>query len=162
MHLSEELDKKFLELLESTEIEDTNDEETPEDEIEEMSVSTGAGAYDSKYAFGAVDDDTVEAFGYEKVKESVYKRAMKSMFVINEAKYSDYKRDESMTASKKVNLAIKEVNRKLFEIERIVNQNVRLKVETGVDESAYWKHTRNSLKKISERMFRISEKIVRF
>ena len=55
-----------------------------------------------------------------------------------------------------------EINSKLFMIERLVNQNVKLKTEDGVDATKYWKSTRGNLYKISEKMIRISEKIRKF
>ena len=82
--------------------------------------------------------------------------------MMNEISYSDYKRDETMSSKKKVNKAIQEVNSKLFKIERIINQNLKLKNEDGVDSTKYWKSTRNNLKKISHRMMRISERLLKF
>ncbi len=57
---------------------------------------------------------------------------------------------------------IKEVNSRLFKIERIINQNIKLKTETGIDETKYWKSTRENLQKISEKMHRLSKKLRSF
>jgi hypothetical protein len=46
-----------------------------EDELEEASTSGGAGAYMTPNAFSPADDDTVEALGYKRVRESVRKPA---------------------------------------------------------------------------------------
>lgn len=81
---------------------------------------------------------------------------------INEATYRQYKSDESMSSAKKINLAIKEVNRKLFEIERILDQSYRLKTEDGVGKTAYTEKTKRNLYKISEKMYRIGEKIRKY
>ena len=81
---------------------------------------------------------------------------------VNEAKYKDYKKDESMSSAKKINLAIREVNRKLFEIERILDQSYRLKTEDGVGKTAYTEKTKRNLYKISEKMYRISEKLRKY
>ena len=89
--------------------------------------------------------------GGKNIKESV-----------NEAKYRDYKKDESMSSAKKINLAIKEVNRKLFEIERILDQSYKLKTEDGVGKTAYTEKTKRNLYKISEKMYRISEKLRKY
>jgi hypothetical protein len=42
---------------------------TPDEDIDEVSTSAGAGAYQTPYAFGKADDDTIEAMGYKKVKK---------------------------------------------------------------------------------------------
>jgi hypothetical protein len=54
---------------------------------------------------------------------------------------------------------IKEINRKIYEVEHLVNQNIKLKTEMGISSGAYWKKTRNNFSKISERLNRISSKI---
>jgi cell shape-determining protein MreC len=76
-----------------------------------------------------------------------------------EATYRAYKKDETLSAKKKVNLAIKEINRKLYEVEQLVNQNTKLKTEMGVDQGQYWESTKMRFSKISERMLKISRKI---
>ena len=87
---------------------------------------------------------------------------MKMSKLMNEVSYKEYKKDESLSSKQKVNKAIKEVATKLYKIERIINQNIKLKKEDGVDSRQYWKSTRGSLYKISERMMRISEKLRKF
>ena len=74
---------------------------------------------------------------------------------------SEYKNYQG-TSKQKVNRAIREINSKLYRIEGIINQNIKLKSETGVDETKYWKSTRSNLQKISEKMQRISERLRRF
>ena len=130
-------------------------------ELEEMS-STGAGeAYNTKYAFGEKDDEDVEVAGYKKVKESKFLNMAKASF-LNEVSYNEYKKDKSISSKQKVNKAIKEVAGKLFKMERIINQNIKLKTEEGIDNKQYWKSTRKNLYKISERMMRIGEKLRKF
>lgn len=48
-----------------------NQHATIDDELEEASTSAGAGAYMTPNAFSPADDDTVEALGMKRVKESV-------------------------------------------------------------------------------------------
>jgi len=135
-------------------------------ELEEMS-STGAGeAYDTPYAFSKDEEDedennNAEKAGYKKVKESKFKQFAKATF-LNEVSYKEYKKNPDMTAKQKVNQSIKEVSSKLYKIERIINQNIKLKTEEGIDGKQYWKSTRQSLYKISERMMRIGEKMRKF
>ena len=132
-----------------------------EEEIEEISVTGGGEAYNTKYAFGDLDDEDVEKSGYKKDKESKFKTFAKASF-LNEISYKDYKNNSDFSAKQKVNKSIKEVSSKLFRIERIINQNIKLKTEEGIDNKQYWKSTRKNLYKISERMMRISEKLRKF
>tara|TARA_R110000851_G_scaffold97626_1_gene211364 strand:+ start:236 stop:676 length:441 start_codon:yes stop_codon:yes gene_type:complete len=134
-------------------------------ELEEMS-STGAGeAYDTPNAFSKDDEEdennNAEQAGYKKVKESKFKQFAKASF-LTEVSYKDYKKDETATSKQKVNQSIKEVNSRLLKIERIINHNIKLKTEEGIDNKQYWKSTRGSLYKISERMMRIGEKLRKF
>ena len=132
-----------------------------EEEIEEISVTGGGEAYNTKYAFGKKDDEDIEVAGYKKVKESKFKTFAKASF-LNEISYKDYKNNSDFSAKQKVNKSIKEVSSKLFRIERIISQNIKLKTEEGIDNKQYWKSTRKNLYKISERMMRISEKLRKF
>lgn len=128
--------------------------------------STGAGeAYDTPNAFSKDEeedenDNAIQA-GYKKVKESKFKKYAKATF-LNEVSYTEYKSDEKLSSKQKVNQSIKEVGSKLLRIERIINHNIKLKTEEGIDNKQYWKSTRGGLYKISERMMRISEKLRKF
>ena len=108
-----------------------------------------------------LDDDDVEKAGYKKVKESKFKKMATASF-LNEISYKEFKKNPDLTAKQKVNQSIKEVSSKLFKIERIISQNIKLKTEEGIDGKQYWKSTRKNLYKISERMMRIGEKLRKF
>ena len=147
--------------------------EESQEELDEMSVTGnldgGEGPPKTPFAFGKgrnmdkkkTKDISTSSTGFtmvdEKPKkifkgnigESTYKKVM------SELNYRDYKQDESMNAKQKVNTSIKEVNRKLFEIERIIHQNNKLKTEMGVTSGNYWKSTQAKFGKISERMVRV-------
>ena len=73
--------------------------------------------------------------------------------------YREYKKDPNSTPKQKVNKGIAEVNKMLGEMEKIVNNNLRLKQETGVDSSHFWKSTSGRFAKINERMTRISNRL---
>lgn len=154
--------KKFR-LTESVEAENIFKEE---DELDEMSTSAGAGSYDTPNAFGELGDDTIEMLGYKKVKkvkkeaveESDFKKLSKEMF-INEIAYNEYKKDPIASPKQKINTSINYINKGLKEIEKVVNHNVRLKQEMGVDNGIYWKSSRENLTKISERLLRVSKQL---
>ena len=69
------------------------------------------------------------------------------------------KKDPTVSAKKKVNQSISEINKRIREIERVVNHNVRLKQEMGVNSGQYWKSSQSNLSKISERLLRISKQL---
>jgi len=159
-------------LKESEELEDNsrliNDEEDDLqiDDIEEMSTSAGAGGYETPNAFGELGDDTIEMLGYKRVKKVKKKEVKESDFMkfskelyLNEISYNEYRKDPIASPKSKINNSINFINRGLKEIEKVVNQNVRLKQEIGVDNGIYWKSSRENLTKISERLLRVSKQL---
>ena len=136
---------------------------------EANNTADGGGEYDTPKAFSKSGDedenDNAEVAGYKKVKgikkESKFMTLAKNT-LLSEVSYKDYKNDGSSTSKQKVNRAIREINSKLYKIESIINQNIKLKSESGVDSTKYWKSTRSNLQKISEKMQRISERLRRF
>ena len=47
----------------------------------------------------------------------------------------------------------------MWEVEKIVNQNTKLKTEMGVSNEQYWKSTTRRFGKISERMLKVAHKL---
>ncbi len=79
---------------------------------------------------------------------------------ILETTYKEYKADSTVSQKKKLNIAIQEVNRALFEIERYLKQNKRLQEEEGIDK--FWKSTAYKFVKMNERVKSIQKQIRRF
>ena len=52
-----------------------------------------------------------------------------------------------------------EVNKMLSEMEKIVNNNLRLKMETGMQSGHFWKATGKRFAKINERMLRVAHRL---
>jgi hypothetical protein len=146
-------------------IDDEEDDFQIED-IEEISTSAGAAGYETPNAFGDLGDDTIEMLGYKKVKkvkknevkESDFMKFSKELY-LNEISYNEYRKDPIASPKSKINNSINFINRGLKEIEKVVNQNVRLKQEIGVDNGIYWKSSRENLTKISERLLRVSKQL---
>jgi len=150
-----------------------NELEESQEELDEMNVTGnldgGEGPPKTPFAFGkgrAKDKKKTKDVATNSTGMTIVKKKPRKIFkgklgestykkVMSEITYRDYKKDESMTAKKKVNNSIKEVNRKLYEIERIIHQNNKLKTEMGVTSENYWKSTQAKFSKISERMTRI-------
>ena len=78
---------------------------------------------------------------------------------ITEGRYHDYRNDESLTAKQKIGYSMREVRDKLNELDKLVKMNVRLKNEVGVNSTDYWKNTHNAMKKISERLVKLANKV---
>ena len=104
-------------------------------------------------------DNATNSTGYEMVNDSIYKKMMNQLENLNEISYREYKKDPTSTPQQKINRGIMEVNKMLAEIERIVNNNVRLKTETGVQSGHFWKTTGKRFAKINERMLRVAHRL---
>ena len=166
--LLEQLEAKFEEL----EVKETlQDEELDENNVT-ANMDGGAGPPKTPHAFSKskdeddLDSDHIEVFGYKKDKKTKMNTESKSMKKLEdklenliEATYRDYKNDDSMKSHQKVNNSIKEINRLMYEVEKIVNQNTKLKNETGVHNGQYWKSTQKRFGKISERMLKVAHKL---
>lgn len=161
--------KKNL-IIENSEDIDLSEVESADDELDEMSTTAGAPGYQTPYAFGSADDDTIEQMGYKKVKrktESKKKKVVESDFMkfskellnLTEISYNQYKTDPIASPKHKINNSINFINKGLQEIEKVVNHNVRLKQEMGVNNSVYWKSSRENLVKIAERLARVSKQL---
>ena len=67
--------------------------------------------------------------------------------------------DPKKSPEKTVKDTIKEIAKKLREIETLVNYNSKLKTESGVTSSAYGPGTSKALTEISKRLIKISERV---
>jgi hypothetical protein len=167
--LLEQLEERFEEMESKETLEQ-------EEEIDEANVTGnmdgGAGPPKTPHAFANSEDeddldtDHIEVLGYKKAKKSKVNTESKAMKELEdkleqliEATYKDYKNDDSMKAHQKVNKSIKEINRLMWEVEKIVNQNTKLKNEMGVHNGQYWKSTQRRFGKISERMLKVARNL---
>ena len=78
---------------------------------------------------------------------------------VNEGRYHDYRNDESLTPKQKIGRSMREVRDSLFQLEGLVKMNVKLKNELKVDSRSYWKNTHKALRKISERLVKLANKV---
>lgn len=140
-----------------------------EDEIEEISDSGGVAPIATPYAFGNADDDTIEIDGFKKApkkkintqSESVFTKMSKELY-INEVSYKEYKEYPGMSSKKKINTAIQECNSALYQIERFLKQNRKLREEEGLGNDQYWKSTAIKLVKMDERLKNLRYEIKNF
>jgi len=94
-----------------------------------------------------------------RVGVSKAKQVDKKLESVNEGKYHDYRNDKSLTPKQKIGRSMMEVRDTLKQLESIVAMNIRLKNEVGVDSTSYWKRTHTAMKKISERLVKLANKV---
>jgi hypothetical protein len=157
--------------------------------LDEMSTSGDAGAYSTPLAFARKGQGPnaatkqAQRSGWElapgmpknskvvdykelwKGKKSSMNESLKELIkqeLLNEVTYSKFKKDvKHRTKSEQLHKAIREVKRKLMEIDRIVEYTSRMKQELSEDEGgiSYWKATQNNIGKISEMVNHLNNKI---
>ena len=123
-------------------------------EVDEISTTAGVPGYQTPYAFSEEEDEKED--DENKLSESKYRSIMSEIYDLD---YKSYKKDPSLNSKQKVNGAITEISKKLLQIERILNRNIKLKSEQGLESDSYWKSTKGKIYKISERMNRIAAKM---
>ena len=158
-------------------------------QLEEMSVTGGGEAYSTPFAFAKKGQKTnaatkyAEKMGWKKApgmpkkskvldykelwpgKKSAMNETLKKLIkqeLLNEVTYSKFKKEvKHRTKSEQLHKAIREVKRKLQEIDRIVEYTSRMKQELSEDEGgiSYWKATQNNIGKISEMVNHLNNKI---
>lgn len=128
----------------------------PDEDIDEASTSAGAGAYNTPKAFSTPEQA-------RKKKKMKYAGVAESMDKKYEQLIESYKKfalgDSKTTPDKKVKETIKEVSKKLQEIEQLVRYSSRLKTESGLSREGYGPSVDKALTKISERLIKISERV---
>ena len=162
MNLQDQLNKYF--------------EEKKEDELDEMnSTANVPGDIKTPYAFGdgssrskkkrkksatgSTGNKIVKKTSKHTKDESSFKKMMKQTLGLNESSYREFKKDPTSTPSQKVNRGIMQVNKMLGNMEKIVNNNLRLKTEMGVQSGHFWKATGTRFAKINERITRIANRL---
>jgi hypothetical protein len=131
-------------------------ESSTDEDIDEASTSSGAGAYNTPKAFSTPEQA-------RKKKKMKYAGVAESMDKKYEQLIESYKKfalgDSKSTPDKKVKETIKEVSKKLQEIEQLVRYSSRLKTESGLSREGYGPSVDKALTKISERLVKISERV---
>ena len=130
--------------------------------MDEMSSTAGVPGYQTPNAFSKSeeeDENDVAETGDMKKVESQYKKMINQMTGLSESSYRQFKKDPTSTPQQKVNRGINEVNKMLGAMEKIVNNNLRLKTEMGVQSNHFWKSTGSRFAKINERMTRIANRL---
>jgi hypothetical protein len=140
-------------------------ESDEEDSIEELNSTANADGYQTPYAFdvdSSEEDheknikDKAEVFDYKSTRNegnnTVKLEEGKSLFHL-------FRDHPDYSPEQKVGVTIREVNKLLTEIEKLLRVSSRFKAEANVTTDAFWKTTNRYLSKIDEKIFRISRKV---
>ena len=150
--------------------------------LDEETTSGDAGPYSTPLAFAkkgqgpnaatkqaqrsgwklAKKPTTSDIVDYKKIFQEVKLNTLIKQELLNEVTYNKFKNDvKHRTKSEQLHKAIREVKRKLAEIDRIVEYTSRMKQELSEDEGgiSYWKTTQNNIGKISEMVNHLNNKI---
>ena len=118
------------------------------DVLEEAS-QTGTGA-----SFTAGDSEAYASpFAFKKNKRLVRRK-------LNEVSYSDYKKSTNATPRQKIGNSMRSVEKKLNEIEKLIKYNKKLKEDMGMGSGRYWKSTKSTLSRLSEKIKSLSNDIL--
>jgi hypothetical protein len=141
-------------------------------ELDEMSVSGDAGGYLTPKAFAKKGQGKnaatkyAEKMGFKLAKKPTTSKVVdyKKIFeeeLLNEVTYGKFKKDVKFrTKSEQLHKAIREVKRKLQEIDRIVEYTSRMKQELSEEGGVnYWKATQKNVATISEMVNQLNNKI---
>lgn len=151
--LIKELNEAFNKNVKTEFISDTTDipNDLEIDEIEEISTTAATPGYQTPHAFT------------KRVKKQTYPGVAEVLDKKYEELIESYRNfatgDSQMTPDKRVKTTIKEIAKKLQEIEQLVNYSTKLKTESGLSRQTYGPSIEKSLTKISERLLKISERV---
>ena len=134
------------------------DVEITAEEIEEASTASAAGEYMTPKSF--ISKSQYKK-GEKKFKWASVSEAMDKKYESLIESYSKFAmgKGPKSSPSRTVNETIRQVSKRLHEIETLINYTGKLKKESGMTRAEYGKSTFNALNKISERLLKISERV---
>lgn len=128
----------------------------------EGSTTAGVPGYQTPAAFTGDeggDGATKTDFAQGQFAYSIKAPKKKKNFVkLTEVSYKAFKEDSTANEIQKVNRKILEVNKMLREISRALDHSIKLKNESSLDNSKYWKRTNEAILKINKRLSEVSKK----
>lgn len=149
--LLKEMEEKFIEIEEELAAE----EKEIDADLEEQNITAAVPGYQTPNAFSKkVNKKTAEQLGYKVVQEAIdqkYEKLIES--------YRDFKKIGDKKPSMHIKDSIREIAKKLQEIETIVNHTSKYKNESGIASSQYGPAAGKAMAKIAERLTRISERV---
>jgi paraquat-inducible protein B len=146
----DDVDPRDLEKLKQTG-NDINIVSEYSEDLDEISTTANAPAPAHKFAFSKKAKRKMK---YDSVSEALDKKYHELI-----ESYKQFSTDPNKSPIQKVNETIKEVAKKIKEIEEVINYTTRMKTESGISRTSYNKSTETALNKISEKLIRISERV---
>lgn len=127
-----------------------------EELVNEMSVTANVAGYNTPNAFKKTDgndeDETTDDKFVDRINQSTgYKR-------VNENRWLELKREES-SPNQKIGKGISNIKNQLSEIEKFIEWYGKIKSESGLERTGYWKRTHRNLNGIKERLNKITQRI---
>jgi len=128
-------------------------------EMNEASVTGNVAGYETQNAFsGGL------AKNKKKKKDLIKRLHMKLVdkideSSINEAKYYEYRNDDTRNPKQKIWHNVREVRDSLMKLERSLKHAIKLKNEQGMDSRTYYKYAKNSFPKIQERLIKMAKRV---
>tara|TARA_Y100000588_G_C13958690_1_gene797729 strand:+ start:258 stop:815 length:558 start_codon:yes stop_codon:yes gene_type:complete len=140
------------------------DWEVDQEQVQEMTATGDVAGYQTPHAFDDEDEDghaknikdKAEVFDFKSTKNgkenTVRLSEGKSLFHI-------FRDHPDMSSRQKIGVTIREINKLLVEVEKLVRVGSRFKNEIEVESSSYWKTTNRYLMKLEDKLQRIQDKI---
>jgi hypothetical protein len=118
-------------------------------EIIKEASQTGTGA-----SFQAGEGEAYATpFAFKKNKRLVKRK-------LNEVSYREFRKNTEATPKQKIGNSMKEVAKKINEINKLIKYNKKLKEDMGMGSGKYWKSTKNALAKLSEKIKTLNNDIL--
>ena len=118
-----------------------------EDELDEANITGGNASFQAGTGAGYA---TPYAFKKKKKKE------------VNEVSYGDFKRNTESSPRQKIAKGIRQVNKMIKEIEKIVEHNFRLKTELDMNSGTFLRSTNKQVHEIGARLKQLENKLREF
>lgn len=132
-------------------------------QLSELNSTSNIDGYSTPYAFNKSGDEKThkkniknraEVFDYEFTDEEKNNTISegKSLFHL-------FRDHPDYTPVQKIGVTIREINKNLREIEKLIVVAEKFKNETKTDSKKYWKTTNKFIGRMEERIFKISDKL---
>lgn len=79
---------------------------------------------------------------------------------LNEVSYREFRKNTEATPKQKIGNSMREVARKINEINKLIKYNKKLKEDMGMGSGKYWKSTKNTLSRLSEKIKTLNTEII--